>query len=1177
MHHKAIFADKFTFSSMLSACAALADIETGKRIHASHVFNGHLSAARLHTALINMYCKCKNVKHARDVFDGMRHNDIILWNCMITGYAQMGYGEDALQLLYKMLCEGMAPNAVTFIVIINACFALLDGQIMHTWLAEDGLDMDIKSGSALVNMYCTFGSLCDALCVFDIMPERNLITWNSLIAGYVAYNYADDALELFNIMQDGGINPDRITWSMILDTCASFDSLAEGELVYNSIMIIGLELDNSIVASAMKLYGKFYCLDISKVLFRRVLNKDFLLWNAVIMLTAQHGLLNESCELLVEMYQCGLVPDCQIFVDLLGACTKQMHFCEGRYLHSIATLQGIDTNSSIINALINMYGTCSSLEDSWRLFEVAGDRNGLLWTSIIGVYTFHGNNAHAISLYLEMHKGNTSLDKMMSTKLLQACSKEDFLSAGQNMHADIIIKGFDLDVVVENALIDMYKRCGSLMDAERVFETMPTQDIVSWNTMIAAYSEHNDVTKVFQCLLRMEKGGVDPDQVTYLNVISVLTWVNASHDLNLIYNCITYSSFEADSNIVSSLIYFYGKLGYLVDAYNLFQRTLFQDIQVWNALISAHIEQGRTAEAVGFFSRMQNEGILAEKVSYRCVLSAFSGLSNLSTAKRLHACIIGSGYSQDVLVNSALLSLYGRCCSLKDAYTLFYIMAERDEVSWSALLRASSDLGSFTEASQLFERMLEEALLPNSTVILNFLLACTEYKALINGLRCHSCLLFSPFASNTAITNAILNMYCEFGLITDVDRSFVAAQEHDVVSFNIIIKSYMHADHPQEALKIFTQMVTEGFIPDAVTLMSALDVCGSLGNYFQGKVVHIALMCGKMSESAANNAAITMYSNCGYLEDALEAFNLIPSRDVAAWNSIITEEHLESGRLLHHFIVTLELEQEITVGNSLIAMYGRCGASNEAERVFEGLVEKTTATWNAVLVSGILQVTAKLDVIESMQEDGISPNEITVTYLLDFCSNNGAADRGMFLHMHVIFCAFELDVSIATSLVNLYGKCGMLKDARNIFEKTGTKNLLTWTAMLTAYACHGLVEEALLLLPHLENETLMADAVTFSSILSACDHCGSLSIGEWFLVEISYIRMASVIHFDCVIDLLSRMGQVTRARSIAWSMPFQPTPISWTVLLAACQNLGNIERADHIITHMIELNYQNYV
>ncbi|MCO5588985.1 hypothetical protein L7F22_042949 [Adiantum nelumboides] len=1213
MHQMCVLADKFTMVGMLSACAALEDIKAGQYIHAQLVIEGDQREVILNTALVHMYSKCKNINYARNVFDKMEHHDMVSWNTMISGYAQLGYVDNAFHLFNEMSYKGMLPNTVTFIVVLNACAALPDVHAFHLWLVEAGFKLDVVLGSALVNIYSTYSCLRDAHKVFGSLLERNVITWNSLMAGYTQENSSEEALKLFYTMLDGSVNPDRTTWSIVFDTCADLDSLAVGEWMYNQVIIIGLDYDNIVVASAMKLYSKFCCVDISQLLFRRVIHKDFLLWNTMIMLCSQHRLFCEACELLLKMHELGMVPDRQMLVDLLIACAKYAALSEGRFIHFIAVLLDIHTDPLVTNALINMYGDCSSLEDALCAFESLSEKTRLVLTSIIGAYAHSGNDAHAIYLYKKMCGDNVLFDKVTLLKLLNACSKQEYLTDGQNMHKDITIRGFDLDCMIANALIDMYGKCGAFLNAKRMFDHMVNRDVVSWNIMIKVYALHKKVTEVFQCFSQMEKEQVAPDEITYVSILSACTWNDTFLGLKLVYACIVISGFAEVPTIVASLIHSYGSLGTLVDTLYLFDKSPVRNTVTWSSMINVHAEQGRTEEALQLFVQMQNEGVLAEKAAYLCAFNTFNDSKSLLCGKHLHTCIISLGFSHDILVNTALISLYGRCSSLEDACMVFYGMPEKDEVSWSAFVCSSSENGVSAQALQLLERMLEEALLPNLTVFLNFLIAYTEHRALTDGIRLHARLLCSSWISNLRITNAILNMYGEFGSKVDLERHYFKMQEHDVVSCNIVIKSYMHLRCLQDALQSFLQMVVEGFLPDTITLANIFEICGELCAYFQGKLVHISVLSGGVSHGAVNNAAISMYSKCGHLQEALIAFNLLSERNVASWNSIISaychwevnnkaleifstmllevtpdvttlvivlgactsEDALTNGRLLHYFSASLELEDEVMVGNSLISMYGRCWSPSDAKRVFERLSAKTTATWNAMLTSGVLQGPTNGHSIENMQRNRVSPNEITFASALDFCVNNNSIVGGQLLHMHILFCGFELDGSIVTSLVNLYGKSGMLMDARCVFDRAIIKSLFTWTAMIAAYACYGLCREALLLLQQMELERVVVDNIAFVSVLSSCSHSGSRERGEHLFVEMFLNKMVELEHADCVIDLYCRIGQLTEAENITWSMPFQPSALSWTALVCACQTVGDVDRACCAVAHITELNIRN--
>jgi len=231
-------ADSVTVSSILPACANLADLEQGKKIHDYITSSGFESDVFVGSALVDMYAKCRSIENARHVFDKMSRRDVVTWNSMIAGYAQNGLGNEALMLMYKMQLSGMKPNSVTVMSVLSVCTnlaALQQGKEIHGLIIRDGLESDVIVGSALVVMYAKCGNIIIARQVFDRIPQRDVALWNAIISGYAMHGRGEETLKLFYEMQQARIAPDGITLTSVLSACSHAGLVNEGWQYFRSM------------------------------------------------------------------------------------------------------------------------------------------------------------------------------------------------------------------------------------------------------------------------------------------------------------------------------------------------------------------------------------------------------------------------------------------------------------------------------------------------------------------------------------------------------------------------------------------------------------------------------------------------------------------------------------------------------------------------------------------------------------------------------------------------------------------------------------------------------------------------------------------------------------------------------------------------------------------------------
>lgn len=230
--------NEFTFGSVLKASAGIAAAEEGKQIHA-HVFKAGLEREVFAgSALVDMYAKCQNMADARQVFDKMRRRDEVSWGAMICGYAQNGCSEEALRMFYDMKGVGLKMNPFALSSVLRACSSLAtpeQGRQVHVQAICSGLESNAFVGTALVDMYAKCGSIEESSLAFDNLTEPNLVSWNAVIVGYALHGHGSKVLELFDQMQESGINPDEITFIGVLYACAHIGLVNLGYHYFNSM------------------------------------------------------------------------------------------------------------------------------------------------------------------------------------------------------------------------------------------------------------------------------------------------------------------------------------------------------------------------------------------------------------------------------------------------------------------------------------------------------------------------------------------------------------------------------------------------------------------------------------------------------------------------------------------------------------------------------------------------------------------------------------------------------------------------------------------------------------------------------------------------------------------------------------------------------------------------------
>ncbi|CAK9273030.1 unnamed protein product [Sphagnum jensenii] len=378
VYNKYYFAYSEQYVCLLQACGRTKSLEYGKRVHA------HISKRKLDrdlilgNNLISMYVKCGSISRARQVFNTMLERDVVSWTAMIAGVAKQRDVKGAFEAFQQMQQEGLKPNVITFMSILNACAcpaALEKGRHIHSLIVETGADSDVSVLNALISMYSRCNSIVDARQIFDgmckrNMPVRNVVSWTAMISGSAQQGYAEDALDLFQQMQQEGVKPNKVTFISVLNACASLSALEEGKKLHDLIVKAGLQPDVSVGNALISMYSKCGSLDEASKVFHRMAHRDVVSWNAMISGNAHHGHCHEGLDLFEKMQLEGVRPDKVTFIAVLQACSHAGFIDLGRhYFCSMIQDYGIAQTGEHYGTMVDLVGRAGHLDEAEEILN----------------------------------------------------------------------------------------------------------------------------------------------------------------------------------------------------------------------------------------------------------------------------------------------------------------------------------------------------------------------------------------------------------------------------------------------------------------------------------------------------------------------------------------------------------------------------------------------------------------------------------------------------------------------------------------------------------------------------------------------------------------------------------------------------------------------------------------
>ncbi|ONK57373.1 uncharacterized protein A4U43_C10F19420, partial [Asparagus officinalis] len=465
---------------------------------------------------------------------------------------------------------------------------------------------------------------------------------------------------------------------------------------------------------------------------------------------------------------------------------------------------------------------------------------------------------------------------------------------------------------------------------------------------------------------------------------------------------------------------------------------------------------------------------------------------------------------------------------------------------------------------------------------------CSGLGVLSLGKELHSYVIRSGLKINVYVGGSLIDMYLKSGKREYAERVFSKLEGKSLTIWNEMVAAYVSEDKIVEALGLVESMKEDGFTPDVITYNTVLAGYARNGRKDEAfKLLSEMSQVGPKPNVISMNALISGFHRFGLNDDALELFrDLQSSRNVSikpnavsitSVLSVCTDlKLLDSGKEIHGYVLRNDFESNVFVSSSLIGMYTKCGSIVEARLVFDCTDQKDIAIWNA-MISGCVQngmFDEGLSVFRRMLLNELKPMPVTFSSIMPACAHLTTLRLGKQLHGYIIRGGFEDNVFVASSLVDMYAKCGNICVARSIFDDMHVPDTVTWTAMIMGYALHGPADEALSLFERMALENGKPNYVAFIAVLTACSHAGLVDEARAYFDRMrkDYGITPHLEHYAVVADVLGRAGKLSEAYEFISKMHIKPTASVWCTLLGACRIHKNLELAEEVAEKIFELD-----
>ncbi|KAH0970021.1 hypothetical protein GBA52_022177 [Prunus armeniaca] len=594
------------------------------------------------------------------------------FNAIINRLSSQGSHQEVLVTYSSMLKTNIPPDTYTFPNLLKACTSLnlfLFGLSFHQCIVVNGFSLDAYIASSLINFYAKFGHAQNARKVFDVMPERNVVPWTSIIGCYSRAGNVGIAFDMFCDMRREGIQPSSVT---LLSLLSGVTELTYLQCLHGCAVLYGFESDITLLNSILNVYGKCGKVEDARDLFEYMDGRDIVSWNSLISGYSQTGSIREVFQLLRMMRVEGILPDKQTYASAVSVAATQSDLKLGKSVHGQILRTGFELDTHVETALIVMYLKCSNIDFAIQIFERTANKDVVLWTAVISGLVQNDSGDRALNVFSQMLQSRTEPSSATIASALAACAQLGSLDLGTSIHGYVLRQGMRLDIPAQNSLVSMYAKCARLEQSRAVFERIGKRDLVSWNAIVAGYAQNGNIHEALVLFSEMRATLQKPDSLTVVSLLQACASLGALHQGKWIHNFTMRSCLRPCILIDTALVDMYSKCGDLDRAHKCFVEMSNQDLVSWSTIISGYGCHGKAETALRMYSEFLHTGMKPNHVIFLSILSACSHNGLVNTGLSIYQSMTEDfGISPSLEHRACVVDLLSRAGRVEEAYDFY--------------------------------------------------------------------------------------------------------------------------------------------------------------------------------------------------------------------------------------------------------------------------------------------------------------------------------------------------------------------------------------------------------------------------------------------------------------------------------------------------------------------------
>ncbi|XP_021289394.1 pentatricopeptide repeat-containing protein At4g33170-like [Herrania umbratica] len=505
------------------------------------------------------------------------------------------------------------------------------------------------------------------------------------------------------------------------------------------------------------------------------------------------------------------------------AQTKQLH--KGKQLHCQLISSGYRLCTFLTNHLLNMYSKCGQLDYSVKLFEKMSQRNLVSWTAMVTGFSQNLYYLEAVTTFSQMRIAGENPTQFAFSSVIKACASVGLVEFGKQIHCLALKFGFGFDIFVGSNLVDMYSKCGVMVNAYKVFQEMECKDEILWTALIDGYAKNGLFGDALFAYKSMVNEGIAIDKFVLCSTLSACAALKVLNFGKCLHSLIVKKGFDLEISVGNALTDMYAKVGDMDSASNVFGiDSECRNVVSCSSLIDGYVEMDRLEDALSVFVELRRQGIESNEFTFSSLIKACASQAALEQGTQLHAQVIKFNFDGNPFVSSGLVDMYGKCGLLDDSIQVFGEIENGNEIAWNSMLGVFAQHGLGKDAIEIFNRMKNEGVEPNAITFVSLLRGCSHSGLVEEGLS--------------------------FFYAMEKSYGVVPGEEH----YSCVIDLLARAGKLKEAEDFMNKMPFE---PNAFGWCSLLGACKIHGDKKRGKVAAEKLM----QLEPANSGAPVLLSN----------------------------------------------------------------------------------------------------------------------------------------------------------------------------------------------------------------------------------------------------------------------------------------------------------------------------